>query len=207
MKKLFFVLLMLYCIKGKAQVGVGTISPNSSAQLDISSTSKGLLIPRLTAAQKSAIASPAEGLIIYQTDGTKGFYYNAGTPASPNWTMVQTGGGTSSVADGSITNAKLAGAAVTGSKMKFRTVSSAVTLSPDDYVVIINGNYTIKLPASPVDGQMYVIYGKDEAAYDGNGKTVYLGNAVWNTLTFSFAQSNQFSFIYSAAANCWFATF
>lgn len=205
MKKLFIAFLLLYCIKGEAQVGVGTTTPNSSAQLDITSTSKGILIPRMTAAQREAIASPATGLMVFQTDGTAGFYYNSGTPAIPAWAMVQTS--TNGVADGSITNAKLASAAVTGSKIKFRTVSSAVTLDADDYVVIINGNYTVQLPASPVDGQMYVIYGKDEAGYDGNGKTVFLSNQIYNTLTFSYAASNQFSMIYSAAANCWFASY
>ena len=48
-------------------VGIGTTSPDASAQLDVSSTSKGLLIPRMTGAQRRAIASPAAGLIVYQT--------------------------------------------------------------------------------------------------------------------------------------------
>jgi hypothetical protein len=60
-------------------------SPNASAMLDIKSASSGLLIPRMTLAQRNAISSPAAGLLIYQTDNTPGFYYNAGTPSSPNW--------------------------------------------------------------------------------------------------------------------------
>ncbi len=62
--------------------------PHSSAMLDISSTSKGLLIPRMTEAQRNLIASPATGLMIYQTDGATGYYFNAGTPASPVWTAL-----------------------------------------------------------------------------------------------------------------------
>jgi len=46
-----------------------------SAQLDISSADKGVLIPRLTTAQKNAITNPADGLIIYQTDSVTGIYY------------------------------------------------------------------------------------------------------------------------------------
>ena len=42
--------------------------PNSSAMLDVSSTSKGILIPRMTTAQRIAIPSPAEGLLVYDTD-------------------------------------------------------------------------------------------------------------------------------------------
>lgn len=55
-------------------VGIGTTSPNASAILQTDSTSKGFLAPRMTAAQKSAISSPATGLLIYQTDGVEGFY-------------------------------------------------------------------------------------------------------------------------------------
>ena len=60
-------------------------TPDNSAMLDIKSTSGGLLIPRMTKSQRDSISSPATSLIIYQTDNTPGFYYNAGTPSSPNW--------------------------------------------------------------------------------------------------------------------------
>lgn len=72
-------------------VGIGTTSPDASALLDVSGTGKGVLLPRMTAAQKSAIASPATGLLIYQTDGTAGFYYNGGTPAAPAWLQLSPG--------------------------------------------------------------------------------------------------------------------
>lgn len=51
-----------------AQVGIGTSSPNSSAALDITSTEKGLLPPRMTGAQRDAITTPAQGLMIYCTN-------------------------------------------------------------------------------------------------------------------------------------------
>ncbi|MCC3158908.1 hypothetical protein LJ737_16820 [Hymenobacter sp. 15J16-1T3B] len=60
-------------------VGVGTASPDPSAALEVKSTSQGLLTPRLTAAQRVAISSPAQGLLVYQTDGTPGYYYFKGT--------------------------------------------------------------------------------------------------------------------------------
>src|SRR4030095_1779514 len=53
-------------------------SSDNSAMLDIKSNAKGLLIPRLTTSQKNAIAAPATGLLIYQTDGSAGFYYYNG---------------------------------------------------------------------------------------------------------------------------------
>lgn len=66
-------------------ISVDGSTPDNSAMLDIKSTSGGLLIPRMTKSQRDAISSPATSLIIYQTDNTPGFYYNAGTPSSPNW--------------------------------------------------------------------------------------------------------------------------
>ncbi|HEX2532541.1 MAG TPA: hypothetical protein VHK69_02330, partial [Chitinophagaceae bacterium] len=56
-------------------VGIGTTAPGASSILEIRSTTKGLLIPRMTMAQRNAIPSPATGLLIFQTDGTPGFYY------------------------------------------------------------------------------------------------------------------------------------
>ena len=50
-----------------AQVGVGTTTPHASSVLDVSSTTKGFLPPRLTAEQRNAIASPAAGLTIFNT--------------------------------------------------------------------------------------------------------------------------------------------
>jgi Chaperone of endosialidase len=70
-------------------VGINTdgSTPHSSAMLDIKSTTKGLLIPRMTQAQRNAIAGPANGLFIYQTDGTPGFYYYNGSA----WTAISAG--------------------------------------------------------------------------------------------------------------------
>ena len=51
-----------------AQVGLGTTSPHASAALDITSTNKGLLPPRMTYVQKNAIELPAAGLIVWCTD-------------------------------------------------------------------------------------------------------------------------------------------
>jgi hypothetical protein len=62
-----------------AQVGIETNTPNASAQLDVSSTTKGFLPPRMTSAQRSAIGSPTAGLMVYQTDATAGLYYYTGS--------------------------------------------------------------------------------------------------------------------------------
>jgi trimeric autotransporter adhesin len=59
-----------------------------SAMLEVTSSDKGILIPRITQAQRDAISNPATGLLIYQTDETPGFYYNEGSPAVPLWTRI-----------------------------------------------------------------------------------------------------------------------
>jgi uncharacterized protein (TIGR02145 family) len=59
----------------QAQVGIGTVSPASSSLLDIESTTKGLLIPRMTQAERLLIVTAANGLLVYQTDVVPGFYY------------------------------------------------------------------------------------------------------------------------------------
>lgn len=71
-------------------VGIGTTTPDASAALDISSTSQGLLPPRMLQAQRLAIASPATGLVVYQTDNTPGLYVNNGPAAAPAWQALAT---------------------------------------------------------------------------------------------------------------------
>ena len=87
-------------------VGIGTTTPDPSSLLEIKSTTKGLLIPRMTQAQRNAIVSPVKGLMIYQTNGTQGFYYyngNAWTSIAPSVTTYTAGQGIS-ITNGVISN-------------------------------------------------------------------------------------------------------
>lgn len=54
-------------------------TPNSSTMLDVRSTTKGLLIPRISAAERGGISLPVQGLMVYQTDSSAGYYYYNGT--------------------------------------------------------------------------------------------------------------------------------
>jgi hypothetical protein len=65
-------------------VGIGTVSPNASAALEVNSTTKGFLLPTMTQTQRNAISTPATGLLIYQSDNTPGFYYYNGSA----WTAI-----------------------------------------------------------------------------------------------------------------------
>lgn len=77
---LIFTLLCFFENKIFVQqnVGIGTTTPSASALLDVSANNKGILIPRLTSAQRAAIVAPANGLMLYDTD-TKSFWYYNGT--------------------------------------------------------------------------------------------------------------------------------
>ena len=60
-------------------IAASLINPNASAQLEVSSTTKGFLPPRMTTTQKNAISSPASGLMVYDTDTNKLCCYNGST--------------------------------------------------------------------------------------------------------------------------------
>lgn len=78
------------------QVGIGTTTPDPSSILDIENNSKGLLISRLTEAQRDLIPSPATGLLIYQTNNSPGFYYFNGITwqslSSQSWGLTGNAG-------------------------------------------------------------------------------------------------------------------
>lgn len=68
--KILFTLFILFTFFGKIHtqnVGIGTTTPAPSAQLDVSSTTKGFLPPRMDSNARNAIAAPAVGLTIYNT--------------------------------------------------------------------------------------------------------------------------------------------
>src|ERR1043165_5839583 len=111
MKNIFTLmeLLAFFVIASQAQntfpssgaVGIGTAAPNASSLLDVTSTTKGVLVPRMTKTQRDAIATPATGLLIYQTNSTPGFYYFNGSA----WTAISTKGANTSLSNLATTTA------------------------------------------------------------------------------------------------------
>lgn len=82
------VLATISGLRAQQNVGIGTTTPDSSALLDLSSTAKGLLAPRMTGGQRIAIQGPAQGLLVYQTDGAQaGFWHYTGTA----WAFLNAG--------------------------------------------------------------------------------------------------------------------
>lgn len=104
MKNLFLSLsaLLLLQFAGKAQTntfpttgsaGIGTLTPNTSSVIDMASTTQGMLAPRMNKTQRDAIATPATGLLIYQTNATPGFYFYDGS----GWKPISTKGATTAL--------------------------------------------------------------------------------------------------------------
>lgn len=103
-------------------VGIGGItSVNASARLQIDSSTKGFLPPRMTSAQRTAIGTPAVGLLVYQTDATEGLYENTST----GWRIVNAAGGGS----GTVTTVSVVSANGFAGTVANATTTPAITLS------------------------------------------------------------------------------
>jgi hypothetical protein len=91
-KQILFIIGLFFSMQSFAQTGIGTTTPNASAKLDVYSTNKGFLPPRVTltsATDASTIASPAEGLMVYNVGSVglqAGYYYWNGS----NWATIAT---------------------------------------------------------------------------------------------------------------------
>ncbi len=79
--RLLLIIILFFSLTIKAQVGIGNTNPDSSSMLDITSTSKGMLAPRMTTAQRTAITTPANSLLVYDTTLKSFYYYDTTTTA------------------------------------------------------------------------------------------------------------------------------
>ena len=79
MKKITYLFFLFITTISFSQVGIGTTTPDASSALDLFSENSGLLLPRMLESERAAIENPVEGLIVYQTNNTPGFYYYNGS--------------------------------------------------------------------------------------------------------------------------------
>ncbi len=136
-----------------SQVGINETGspPNPSSILDISSDSKGLLIPRMTETDKNGIVSPAHSMLIYQTDAKPGFYFNNGTPAAPIWTLL--GGdceGRIPIESLPYTISSSGSYYLTESLTQVGT-DNGITISTSDVTLDLNGNSLMGSPSGPTN--------------------------------------------------------
>lgn len=201
MKNFLLFLALLTVNFAKAQVGIGTVTPDASAQLDVNSSNKGFLPPQvaLTATNSAGpISNPATGLLVYNTatagssptNVLPGYYYNAGTTGSPNWVrlaIISSDPKTYSIA--SVTS-------------NFNITSSNLS---DIYAVnTTSGSISINLPESPVDGQVIRILDAT-----GNAQTnpiTVQGNSHNINGVGTYFLTNAYQsvvFVYSASFSSW----
>lgn len=160
-------------------VGIGSNMVDPSALLDITSTTKGFLIPRMTQAQRDAIGAPATGLIIYQTDGLAGVYYWDGVA----WAAIS------------------AGWLTTGTVATLTGVSTLAT-GGHDFLIndVTNGNMLEIIPSAfsaglkSTDGtaESQFIFNSNGAgivgftigSYDGNNQSQIKANAITHIINY-----------------------
>ncbi|WP_299114040.1 hypothetical protein [uncultured Winogradskyella sp.] len=130
-KYIYSIALMLCAFNMEAQQAIGTNNPDPSSALDISSTTAGILIPRMTTAQRTAIVAPAEGLEVYDTD-TKGRWFFDGT----QWVQNTSAGDTTD--DAWVNNPA-------NTSIELGTLSDGTTARPTgaEFVALDNGNVGI----------------------------------------------------------------
>lgn len=168
-----FFLIVINC--AGQSIGINTSSPNASAQLDIESDSKGLLVPRMTEAQRNAIASPATSLLIYQTDVQPGFYYNAGTPGTPVWTY-----------NGPVTNWNILGNSLVATGRLGTNSNNHVDLATNNIVrgrLTNLGEFFIGTTNTVVAGDLMGSVSNATFPFAVNGYSSFNGSGVYGTIT------------------------
>ena len=134
-----------------AAINADGATPDNSAMLDVKSTTKGILIPRMTAAQRNAISSPATGLMVYQTDGVTGFYYNSGTTTAPVWQLV---GGTGTTPPALIINSSAS--PITTDFSSFTTAKTFI-IDRNGTTAAFTNNITLPASSNFVDGEIITV--------------------------------------------------
>ena len=77
----FLALTVFFLVKSStyAQVGIGTTNPNTTSILDVTSTTQGILVPRMTTTERLAITTPANSLLVYDTTVKAYYFYDTPT--------------------------------------------------------------------------------------------------------------------------------
>jgi hypothetical protein len=165
MKTLGTLLALLVSQVFFSQVGIGTTSPHPSSILHLNSTNSGLLVPRLTGTQKTAITSPATGLLIYQTDGAAGFWYFNGSVWLPFGNTYTFNNGLTLTGS----NARLGGQLIQNTTLDVSSYNLTIqTSDPSSYPgeFIINGR-TRNIMKTRFDSN-YIQFGNDFPFFDTN---------------------------------------
>lgn len=187
MKKIFLctvgaMLCAAVATKAQNNVGINTTTPDASAALEVNSTTQGMLIPRMTKAQRnginmvSGVSTPAIGLLIYQTDDTPGFYFYDGS----SWAALS-GGLANGTAGGQV---YLTGATAPYAAQSPQTLTGDIHLSATGVTTIADGAVTAaKIANKAVD------MGKLNATGSAGQGTFLRGDGSWVSLESSLVDN------------------
>ncbi|HNY02762.1 MAG TPA: tail fiber protein [Bacteroidales bacterium] len=155
------VIIVLLTTGGMAQISINTTgtAPAASAMLDVQSQAKGVLFPRMTKAQRTAIASPATGLLVYQTDAPTGypagFYYYNGSVWKAEVDLVASdtnpGTGTLMTFDGTNWVSKFPAVGIAGSGQPFSIMQPYLTMN---YCIALQGIFPSQNSTQPYLGEV-----------------------------------------------------
>jgi hypothetical protein len=168
-------LLMVGVQKASAQgmaVNTTGAAAAASAALDVTSTTQGVLVPRMISSQRTGISSPATGLLVYQTDATAGFYYYNGSA----WTSLSGGAPTGSAGGdlgGTYPNPSIANNATSGNHIATALGSASSGTTGSGNVVLASSPTLI----SPALGTPSALVGTN---ISGTAASLTAGNVTTN---------------------------
>ena len=185
MKKALFFFCLIISFGLSAQTGIGTTTPHASAKLDVSSTNKGFLPPRVTLtgiSDNSTIASPATGLLVYNTGDNvglpAGYYFWNGNA----WATIATAGGSGSFAASFVRGSRTATQSVavggivsfsavdntSGQDISLNTTNGKITLAPGNTYRLIAA-----VPNFAGNRAAFMWYNETSSSYIGSASNAY----------------------------------
>lgn len=169
---LLVLLSTFFSLHIEAQVGIGTTDPNASSMLDIQSDAKGILIPRMLTSDRTAISSPANGLLVFDTDTKSFWFYNVNA-----WKELVSG---SSIVDADGDTKIEVEQSSDEDKIHFSTANAAGDASVERMTIDNSGITEIGTPGTN--------YTKIEA----DGSLSYLGSATrWDDMKVPITSTNK----------------
>jgi len=158
-KSLSLLVFICFSLNINAQVGIGTLTPDASSMLDLSSTDKGLLAPRMTTTQRLAITTPAQGLLVYDTTENS-FYHHNGTI----WVKIES--------NGRVNHKLIQSAADLADELA--AGGNATYLLDTDTLYEINGTITLAVPID-LNNAYITGYDTNEDVLFSAGGTIFSG--------------------------------
>jgi hypothetical protein len=173
---LIFFISTISSLNAQQSVGVGTNAPHASAMLDVTSTTKGILLPRMTSAQRTAIASPAAGLMVYETTSASTWIYNGS-----GWVQLGSGGASPWIASGNNIYNSNSGNVGIGTSTN---INAPLTIKGNTIITYTNGNDLVN------GGNLAVL--KLMGANTGSGVVYFLkpDSSIGATISYSSFNNN-----------------